>query len=118
MTTIVEGNKRLTNLSEHVSAVSLHIPSTNGTRKYSVTTATPIQSDALAVTHIVLYASQDMWCVQGVNPVAVAPIAGGASGSMRLMGENQYRVPVLETNNKFSFLAISANGFVEMTPGA
>ena len=102
----------------HVLARSLDVPESATTLAYAVTTAASKQSGALTSAHAVIYADQDMWCLQGANPTAAAPVTDGAAGSMRIKGGEQYRVHVAASGNKFAFRAVTTNGTVEITPAA
>jgi hypothetical protein len=106
------------NGAAHILVRSLDVPESATTLAYAVTTAASKQSGALTAAHVVIYADQDMWCMQGVNPTAAAPVADGAAGSMRIKGGEQYRVRVAASGNKFAFRAVTANGSVEITPAA
>lgn len=100
------------------SIQSLEVPETDTTLAYAVTTAASKQSAAFTSEHVVIHADQDMWCRQGANPTAAAPVADGAAGSMRLKSGEQYRVRVATSGNKFAFRAVAADGTVEITPDA
>jgi hypothetical protein len=104
--------------ASYIMARSLDVPESATTRAFAGTTGARKQRGALTAAHVVIYADQDMWCIQGVNPTAAAPVADGAAGAMRILGGEQYRVRVAASSNKFAFLAVTANGSVEITPAA
>lgn len=102
----------------HVLVRSLDVPESATTLAYAVTTSASKQSGALTSAHVVIYADQDMWCLQGSNPSATAPVADTSAGAMRLKGGEQYRVRVATSGNKFAFRAATTAGTVEITPAA
>lgn len=97
---------------------SADVPADNTTLSYAVATGSSKQSAAITADHVVIYSDVDVWCAQGANPSAVAPVADTSAGSMRLNGGELYRVRVATSGNKFAFRAVTADGTVEITPAA
>lgn len=118
MTTTRTGPQDRTNGALHILAQSLDVPASDTTLSYAVTTAASKQSAAITDDYVVIYADQDMWCVQGANPTAAAPVADTSAGSMRIKGGDPFRVRVATSGNKFAFKAVTTNGTVEITPAA
>lgn len=118
MTTARMGPQDHTDGAAHVMQRSLEVPSGDTTLSYAVTTGSNKQSAALSSDFAVIYSDVDVWCQQGNNPTAAAPVADTSAGSMRLKGGEQYRVRVATSGNKFAFKAVTTAGTVEITPAA
>ena len=97
---------------------SLSVPDAATTLSYAVATGSSKQSAAIADAFVVIHSDVDVYCVQGENPAAFAPVADGAAGGVRLKAGESYRVPVAAVNNKLAFCAVTTAGTVEITPGA